>query len=948
LHPTKSTRVFGFLLFSTLIAMVCFPLSHAAIGNTSGLEVTDSPAADLTALWTHDAGSSVFSSPALRDVDQDPAVEVIVGTSDGTLLCIDGASGSLEWSFQAGDSIDSSPSVADVDGDGDDEIVFGSDDHSLYCLTASNGSLEWSRDLGGPVRSTPTIVDVDANGDAEVLIGSGNNTMFCLRGVDGSKVWSFETQGPIEGTATVGHALPDTGTPLMVLFGSTDGCIYGLDAASGDLEWYYTTNAPVRSGPVMLEVSSKEPNIVIVGSDDGGLYCIRVYDGTLEWSFATNASIRSSLGLGGLSYGKIPWVIFGSDDGAVYCVTPDHGRLVWHNVLGDQVRSSPTIADIDGDDRLDVVVGCNDGRLYCLDSSGSVIAEYSLNSAVQSSPVVLDIDDNGKSEIVVSSDEGTIYALQSGGVRVYWEALSGDTEFRRLCNEWAGDPDCDLLSSYSEPHFFTSPSDPDSDSDGMVDGWEIGNGLQPLASDAQGDPDEDRLTNGDEFLAGCDPHDNDTDDDGLSDYSEVFDYWSNPANPDTDGDGMPDGYEAENDLSVISNDANDDRDGDGLTNIEEYRLGTNPRLRDTDGDGVSDGEEVRLGSDPLVVDHTPPPDFEIVAKIAVAGGVFLVPFLCIVVIVRTIRSRRASKGPTTAASVPAVSSTRAASEPSRPVEAEPELGAPTGEGVVALRGCAVVGGRFEYKVKVKNDTPWVITNVTVTILSYPEDCMELEGPSVKTIKRIGPGEFRSPQFVFLPTKDCVEGSIVATVSYLDHQNKAHTIEVEPYVIRSVCDLLMPLESTLNEFDSIIRDMDVTSEERVLPWNPKVLFSKVKAFLPARNFHIVEAREDTVGGIFTGTIKGLAEGKYTGKKVAVRILITGPADANEAKTVIEGLGEDVAMLPTTVTELSERIDAWTCLRCGALLSPSQVQQIKSGSCVECSYCGASLSLDLYKA
>gem|GEM_PF-6992943 len=81
---------------------------------------------------------------------------------------------------------------------------------------------------------------------------------------------------------------------------------------------------------------------------------------------------------------------------------------------------------------------------------------------------------------------------------------------------------------------------------------------------------------------------------------------------------------------------------------------------------------------------------------------------------------------------------------------------------------------------------------------------------------------------------------------------------------------------------------------------------------------------------------------------MRILIARPADANEVETVSEGLGEDVANLLTTVTELSERTDAQTCLRRGALLSFSQVQQIESGACVKCSHCEASLSLDFYEA
>jgi len=274
---------------------------------------------------------------------------------------------------------------------------------------------------------------------------------------------------------------------------------------------------------------------------------------------------------------------------------------------------------------------------------------------------------------------------------------------------------------------------------------------------------------------------------------------------------------------------------------------------------------------------------------------------------------------------------------------EPE----SGREVAALRGCEIVGGQFKYKVKVKNDTNYVITNVTVSVIAYPEDCMDLLGDSVKRISRVEPGAFRSPEFVFNPTKDCVEGQIVANVSYMDHQNKAHTIQVEPYTIRSVCDLLKPLGVSLEQFDISLEQMECTSEKHELDQSPESVYSRAKSLLPMKNFKIIDASSKAIGGEFTGTIRGFAEGKYTGKKMAVQILISGPTDEEHTKIVIEGLGEDMAMLPTTIREISTGMDAWKCLHCGGLLSSEEVSELLSGKPIECQFCKGTLTIDQYR-
>ena len=63
---------------------------------------------------------------------------------------------------------------------------------------------------------------------------------------------------------------------------------------------------------------------------------------------------------------------------------------------------------------------------------------------------------------------------------------------------------------------------------------------------------------------------------------------------DSDGDGLPDKWENQY-FGNLNQGANDDPDHDGLSNLLEYRLGSNPNNPDTNGDGILDGVAYRLG-----------------------------------------------------------------------------------------------------------------------------------------------------------------------------------------------------------------------------------------------------------------------------------------------------------------------------------------------------------------
>jgi hypothetical protein len=104
----------------------------------------------------------------------------------------------------------------------------------------------------------------------------------------------------------------------------------------------------------------------------------------------------------------------------------------------------------------------------------------------------------------------------------------------------------------------TDPANPDTDGDGLLDGFEL---------------DSVRATS-------------------LSDGRSIFlaSGSSSPASADTDKDGINDGDEEDFGSSPSSRDT----DGDGLTDYQELGLGTLPFEQDTDGDGATDFEESKL------------------------------------------------------------------------------------------------------------------------------------------------------------------------------------------------------------------------------------------------------------------------------------------------------------------------------------------------------------------
>ncbi len=389
------------------------------------------------------SGPFEWQFASVRDVDGDGIAEVVMGSWNDTLYCLNGITGALEWKFGTGNLIQSSPAAGDVDGDGKIEIVFGSYDHNVYCLRGTDGSQKWAYTTGDAVMSSPALADVDGDGKTEVVIGSLDDRLYCLRGTDGGKKWEFLTGANVSSSPAVADC--DGDGKHEIIFGSFDGKVYCLSGQTGAQKWVYSTSGEVRSSPAVADLDADGQMEVIIGSHDGYLHCIRGSNGTQKWTFWTANAVSGSPAIADVDgNGKLD-IVIGSQDLYVYCI--DHtGTERWNRYCSGQVHTPGALVDIDNDGKLEFLVpNYTKDTLVCLNAeNGTTLWRRRLfvtnPDGDVHSPVPADIDGDNCVEVLVGTyNLGMIYALDDpsntqGCSPIGFQEESGGFEMKPIPN----------------------------------------------------------------------------------------------------------------------------------------------------------------------------------------------------------------------------------------------------------------------------------------------------------------------------------------------------------------------------------------------------------------------------------------------------------------------------------------------------------------------------------
>lgn len=438
----KKIIIISILIFNLCLSFVLF--NSPEIGGEETFptdpERAPKPSGSVSELWNYSTGGSIYSSPALGDVNGDGTLDVVIGSNDGKLYAINSDTGTLLWeSSDLGTTSYSSPALGDVDGDNILEVIIGSSqDYIIYAIDGQTGEIDWQYTTGFIVYSTPALGDVDGDGMLDVVVGSNDFNVYAIDGVVGNPLWSYKTEDAVDSSPALGDI--DGDGDLDVVVGSCDDKVYALDGMYGDLIWNFSTGSNVGS-PALGDVNGDGILNVVVGSHDGKVYAINGDLGTLLWENSAPGYISySSPALGDIDEDGTLEVVIGyrggSNENKLYALNGENGEARWM-FQRSRFETSPALGDVNGDDKLDVIVGNADGKIYALDGMwGNLIWDFSTGADVRSSPALGDIDEDGKLEVIVGSDDHNVYALNPtpSGEIICWQGLSGDSLFYRQKN----------------------------------------------------------------------------------------------------------------------------------------------------------------------------------------------------------------------------------------------------------------------------------------------------------------------------------------------------------------------------------------------------------------------------------------------------------------------------------------------------------------------------------
>ena len=352
-----------------------------------GLVTTAHAASAPQTVWSTMLKVPVYNTPQERDGQ----VYLTSTQSSGpNVFAIDGSTGKPLWSFPTQGSVAIPPTV------GPTQVFVASDvgnTHFMRAIDAKTGALIWKYTRDQPPECMCTYQSTLTGGLLFAQTDGHSLYAFQPSGAAPSKrLWSFTGDGALLTKPVAADG--------VVVVGSSDRNVYGLEAKTGKTLWTSTNGYAFTADPAV------SGGVVVIGDQGGNIDGFDLKTGKQMWSFGASGPIDEAAVTGG----NVAYVV--SEDHNLYALNIKNGQTVWKYAMDDYAEHAPILLG-----HL-VVVDNRAGQLIGLDAAkGSVMWKTDLDGTPFSPPVAWQ---DGKA-VVLKIGDHRIGAFDTGSGKPIWD-----------------------------------------------------------------------------------------------------------------------------------------------------------------------------------------------------------------------------------------------------------------------------------------------------------------------------------------------------------------------------------------------------------------------------------------------------------------------------------------------------------------------------------------------
>lgn len=370
-----------------------------------------------TGLSTNRAIQDVITTPVIGNLTDDngdgridendvPDVMTVASNessfSNGTLVILDGATGSEVWSASGYDA-SGGGALADLDGDSSTDIIVFNSSEQVVALDASGNRMWTSTDRAGGYPQA-TVADLDADGNPEVIADT-----LILNGQTGATIARLTVTGSIPYRMPAIGDLDQDGYQEVIV-GNT---VYDH---RGTRMWSSTIAGSYGHWSAIIDADGDpEAEVVMIG---GGQFGVYEHDGTeivRRSAGTTQPGAPCAADFDGDGEVEIAWGSAGT-----FQVVNIDGSIVWSSPIDDTSGlASCSGYDVNGDLTYEVLFA-DQSTMWIFDgATGAVLYSNAghASGTLWEYPAVADVDHDGSAEIVIGSNN---YWQQGwGGITVF-------------------------------------------------------------------------------------------------------------------------------------------------------------------------------------------------------------------------------------------------------------------------------------------------------------------------------------------------------------------------------------------------------------------------------------------------------------------------------------------------------------------------------------------------